>query len=182
MCLTLKFCNDFLVNFYTCSREYFVFVANRLLFLSLSHLFSTKTKQSHVSICSFFCSFFFFSFKFHMRLRINLKNIKQIKTIIKKTKTWNLMNAPVVFSKVNVLCGVFHTLLEFYQNASSDAFAKTINWMCLTLKNMMSFLLIWNFLPRMKIFRGGEYFGLWVTVLTFENTIAALFNLHIFLD
>ena len=52
------------------------------------------------------------------------------------------MNAAVVFSKVNVLCGVLHTLLEFYQNASSDAFAKTINWMCLTLKNMMSFMLI----------------------------------------
>ena len=52
------------------------------------------------------------------------------------------MNAPVMFSKVNVLCGVLHTLLEFYQNASSDAFAKTINWMWLTLKNMMSFLLI----------------------------------------
>ena len=58
MCLTLKFCNDFLVNFYTCAREYFLFVANRLLFLSLSHLFSKKQNSRMVPFAVFFGRFF----------------------------------------------------------------------------------------------------------------------------
>ena len=52
-CLTLEFCNDFLVNFYTCAREYFLFVANRLLFLSLSHLFSKKQNSRMVPFAVF---------------------------------------------------------------------------------------------------------------------------------